>query len=188
MATPCPDCGGPSKIRGTYVELNSRDSLILQACPACRSEWVHAKRTGRWYKLRRQAGSEKSRSGSQADLHRALPDSRAHRLGRLIAIFDVANEQAGVQTRYIERRVEKPKYVCYNWKLECETNAISELECVETRQKLDALIQRHLADGAEGDDMLSEEKLSAEEQQTLLAEYKRYKKALAKKFETDFTW
>lgn len=182
MSTPCPDCGGQSKIRGTYVEKKSGDSLILRGCPTCRTEWVHAKQTGRWYKLRRQEAND-SRAGGEPirpDLHRALSDSRAHRLGRLVAIFDVANELAGVQTRYIERHVENPKFVCRNWKLECETNAISELESIETRQKLDALIHRHIEDE---DHMRCEENLSVEEQKTLGREYRRYKKALAKNFE-----
>ncbi len=161
--------------------------MVIQGCPTCRSEWVHAKKTGRWYKLRRQEANDSRAEGKplRPDLHRALPDSRAHRLGRLVAIFDVANEQAGVQTRYIERHVENPKFICYNWRLECETNAISAIECTETRQKLDALIQKHLEDG---NGKRSEEELSAEEQQTLKVEYGRYKKALAKKFEPVFDW
>ncbi len=156
--------------------------MVLRGCPTCRTEWVHAKKTGRWYKLRRQKASDSFRAAGEsqrADLHRALSDSRAHRLGRLVAIFDVANELAGVQTRYIERKVENPKFVCHNWKLECETNAISELESAENRQKLDALIQKHIE---YADDMRSEENLSVEEQKRLAREYRRYKKALAKKF------
>ena len=187
MATPCPDCGGQAKLRGTYVERNSGDSLVIRGCPTCRSEWVHAKKTGRWYKLRRQEANDSRAEGEplRPDLHRALPDSRAHRLGRLVAIFDVANELAGVQTRYIERHVETPKFVCRNWKLECETNAISALESIESRQKLDALIQKHLEDA---DDMRSEENLSVEEQKRLAREYRRYKKALAKKFDLTVSW
>ena len=188
MATPCPDCGGEVEIRGTYVEKGSGDSLVLRGCPNCRTEWVHAKHTGRWYKLRRQEGSGSSRAVGEplrADLHRALPDTRAHRLGRLIAVYDVVSEQAGIQTSYIDRHVETPKFVVYNWRLECETNAISALESVESRQKLDALIHKHLEDC---DDMRSEKKLSAEEQRTLREEYGRYKTALAKKFESTLSW
>ena len=188
MAT-CPDCGAQVEIRGTYVEKSSGDSLVLQGCPTCRTELVHAKKTGRWYKLSRQAASDSFRAAAgeshRADLHRALSDSRAHRLGRLVAIFDVANELAGVQTRYIERHVENAKFVCRNWKLECETNAISTLESIENRQKLDALIQKHLEDA---DDMRSEENLSVEEQKRLGREYRRYKKALAKKFDLTVSW
>ena len=161
--------------------------MVIRGCPICRSEWVHAKQTGRWYKLRRQEANDSRAEGKplRPDLHRALSDSRAHRLGRLVAIFDIANELAGVQTRYIERHVESPKFVCRNWKLECETNAISTLESIENRQKLDALIQKHLEDA---DDMRSEENLSVEEQKRLGREYRRYKKALAKKFDLTVSW
>ena len=181
--TPCPDCGGRAKIRGTYVEKGSGNSLVVRACPNCCTEWVHEKRTGKWYK---QCQEPARKPPAEEGEHRALPDSRAHRLGRLIAVYDVASEQAGLKTSYIERHVKNPKFVSYNWKLECETNAISSLESEESRQKLDALIQTHLADR---DDMRSEEDLSADELQTVRAEYRRYKKALEHKFDTPtFSW
>lgn len=181
--TPCPDCGGRVKIRGTYVEKGSGNSLVVRACPSCRTEWVHAKRTGKWYKQCQVSAAQPPAEGGE---QRTLPDSRAHRLGRLIAVFDVASDQAGLKTSYIERHVKNPKFVSYNWKLECETNAISSLESVEDRQKLDALIQTHLGDR---EDMRSEKDLSADELQTLRAEYRRYKKALESKFNTQIpTW
>ena len=114
------------KIRGTFVEKGSGDSLVARACPSCRIEWIHAKRTDKWYRPH-QVGAGKPQTVEPGE-HPALPDSRAHRLGRMIAVFDVANEQAGLKTRYIERHVKNAKFVTYNWKLECETNAISSLE------------------------------------------------------------
>lgn len=166
------------------MEKGTGDSLVLRACANCRTEWIHAQRTGRWYKPCQAGGAQPH--AETGDHHQALPDSRAHRLGRLIAVFDVASALAGLSTRYIERHVKNAKFVSYNWKLECETNAISSLESVETRQKLDALIQKHLADRA---DMKSEDDLGAEEQQTIRSEYRRYKAALERKFTShSFSW
>lgn len=165
------------------MEKGSRNSLVVRACPACRTEWVHEKSTNKWYRLCQSgAGKPPAESGER----QGLSDSRAHRLGRLIAVLDVANEQAGIKARYIERHVKNARFVSYNWKLECETNAISSLESAESRQKLDSLIQKHLGDR---EDMRSEEDLSPGEIDTLRAEYRRYQKALAQKFRTlDFSW
>ena len=185
MSKPCPDCGEPSTVRGTFVEKASSAVLVLRACAACRTEWVHAKETGRWYKLRKQEGTDSRVGSKRLDLHQALGDSRAHRLGRLVAIYDVANEQAGIQMRYIERRLDSPLFVCRNWKLECETNAISQLESDETRQKLGALIQKSFVDL---ESMRFDQPLSVEEQHTLRNEYRRYKQAIASKFESEMSW
>lgn len=184
MKTTCPSCGGKTKIRGTYTEKNSGDSLVVRTCPGCRTDWVHAKRSGRWYR-RFEKGASVQLGAADASVG-MLQDGRPNRMGRLIAVFDVANEMAGLQTRYIERHIENAKFVTYNWKLECETNAISSLQDDGLRATLDGLIQKCL----EGrDDMRSEDALSSDEQQVIRAEYRRYKTALMKKLrEPSMTW
>lgn len=177
MKTPCPGCGGKTRIRGTYTEKDSGDSLIVRTCSDCRTDWVHARRSGRWYRRFEKARGQQA-AGSPDVSGGALQDSRPHRIGRLIAVFDVANEAAGLQTKFIERHIENPKFVSYNWKLECETNAISSLEDAGLRATLDGLIQKSLGDRG---DMRSEDALSADEQQIIRAEYRRYKTALTRK-------
>ncbi len=178
MIPPCPSCGGRAKIRATYREKGSRDSLDVRVCSNCRTEWVHAKGIDKWYKNWPETPEQETRA---SDEHAAaVHDSPAHRLGRLIAIFDVASEKAGLKTSYIERHVKNPKFVSCNWKLECATNAISSLESVELRERLDALIQENLGDRAA---MRGEADLSKEELETLQAEYRRYKNTLMQTFD-----
>ena len=76
--------------------------------------------------------------------------------------------------------MKNPKFVSCNWKLECATNAISSLESVELRERLDALIQENLGDRAA---MRGEADLSKEELETLQAEYRRYKNTLMQTFD-----
>ncbi len=86
----CPLCGEKVTAHSSYTEKNTGNILVVCRCSTCSTDWVHAKATDKWYKYVPRAVDRKESAVVQA----AAPEdkNRAQRLGRLIAIFDVANE------------------------------------------------------------------------------------------------
>ena len=101
-------------------------------------------------------------------------EDRVYWLARIIALFDVANERAGLP-KYIDREsyLRNPRVGLYMWRKECEAHVLPKIEPEAYREELQDLITAALMDYSWE---YIHTDLDDNELQILREEYERYKR------------